>query len=172
MRLVSLNCRGLNKQKKRKTIFKKCLNYDIICLQETYVTDINFKEWEADWPGKMFYVMGTNRSKGQMILLNRKLNFNTINVFHQSERILGIQVTHSEYDFYILNIYAPVKRSEKAPFMDELVKLCHDNDVLNKDFFICGDFNMLLNNDLDNNICGAAHDTQEINRFSEWKLQH
>ena len=67
----SLNCRGLNKKLKRKTIFNSCLNYDISCLQETYITDGKYKEWK----GQLKYNPGTNQSKGLIILINDKLQY-------------------------------------------------------------------------------------------------
>ena len=72
IKTASLNCRGLSKKLKRRTVFRTCLQYDIICLQETYITKEKYNEWKLDWKGQLEYLEGTNRSKGLIILLNEK----------------------------------------------------------------------------------------------------
>ena len=72
IKVASLNCRGLNKKLKRKTIFNNCLQYDVIFLQETYITNDKLKEWKLDWNGKLYFVEGTNKSNGLITLINAK----------------------------------------------------------------------------------------------------
>ena len=84
----SLNCRGLNKKLKRKTIFNNCLNYDIILLQETYISHDKYKEWRLDWRGELKYLVGSNHSNGLIILIHEKLNYDVLNVYNIKDRIL------------------------------------------------------------------------------------
>ena len=36
------------------------MQYDVIFLQETYITNDKLKEWKLDWNGKLYFVEGTN----------------------------------------------------------------------------------------------------------------
>ena len=52
LKIASLNCKGLNKKLKRKHVFSESNKYDIVCLQETYVTEKTAKEWMKEWRGE------------------------------------------------------------------------------------------------------------------------
>ena len=53
--IASINTRGLNKALKRRNIFNKCKQYDITCIQESYITDDKYEEWKHEWDGGFFY---------------------------------------------------------------------------------------------------------------------
>ena len=167
LRIASLNCRGLNKKLKRNTIFRKCSKYDIICLQETYITNISANVWRLEWPGEMFFSEGSNKSKGQIILINRKLQYQTAELFYKSDRILGVHICVDDVTFDIINVYGPVVKNEKCEFINKLYSI---RPVLSADHsIICGDFNIVHNNELDI-IAGEKHDTALTKKFSEWTL--
>lgn len=50
-------------------------NTDITFLQETYSTLEIVNEWKFQWHEKMYYSHGTNHSKGVLILISDKLQF-------------------------------------------------------------------------------------------------
>ena len=52
LKIATLNCRDLNRQLKRRAIFKSMSTYDIICLQETFITENKAAEWGREWGGE------------------------------------------------------------------------------------------------------------------------
>ena len=108
IKIASLNCRGLNRKLKRRTIFHKCSCFDIVCLQETYITDEVEKEWKNEWPGELIHSPGTNRSKGLIILINKKLSNAVFSEYKKNDRILAINIKIGEISFAIVNVYGPV----------------------------------------------------------------
>ena len=163
----SLNCRGLNKKLKRKTIFNSCLNYDISCLQETYITDGKYKEWSLDWKGQLKYNPGTNQSKGLIILINDKLQHSILNVYNIKDRILGLKISINEVVYFVFNIYAPNSKNENMAFIDELYSVFNFTDSDN--IIFCGDFNIVHNNNLDI-ISGEKHDISLVKKFQDWAI--
>ena len=76
-KLISLNARGIRDFAKRETIFSwiQKQNADIAFLQENYSTPDIVEKWRFQWPGKMFYSHGTSHSRGVLILISDKLQF-------------------------------------------------------------------------------------------------
>ena len=76
-KLISLNARGIRDFHKRKAIFSwiNKQNADIAFLQETYSTPEIVDEWRFQWHGNIYYSHGTNHSKGVLILVSDKLQF-------------------------------------------------------------------------------------------------
>ena len=165
LKVASLNTRGLNNKLKRKSIFNICKNNDITCLQETYITDEKIDTWSKDWPGKIFYTCGTNHSKGQIILVNNRLKFDKIEILSKRDRILGIKILFQNHFFNIYNIYAPNDSAGKKKFISDLHSIFNTCDRENT--IICGDFNIVLDNNLD--ICsGEAHPSDLVQKFNDW----
>ena len=78
-KLISLNAWGIRDLSKRKSSFSwlQRQKADIAFLQETYSTcDVYVVDkWRFQWPGKIFYSHGTNHSKGVMILVSDRFQF-------------------------------------------------------------------------------------------------
>ena len=55
LQLFSVNVRGLRSKLKRKSVFTyfRERKYDIICLQETYITKDVSDGWKKEWGGKL-----------------------------------------------------------------------------------------------------------------------
>ena len=164
--IFSLNCRGLNKSLKRKLIFTTCKKYDISCLQETYITENNCKQWSNEWNGSLHYCKGTSNSNGLIVLINKNLDIQgTPQIIISEQRILGIEIKTSNKKCFIINIYAPNKKSEKIKFYEKLYTCMNSvSEKMYDTVIISGDFNSVLDNSLDI-ISGAPHDTTEINLF-------
>ena len=86
-KLISPNARGIRDFAKRKAIFRwiKKQNADIVFLQETYSTPDIDEKWRFQWPGNMFYSHGTNHSRGVLILISDKLQFELKHVKSDSD---------------------------------------------------------------------------------------
>ena len=169
MKLFSLNCRGLNDTKKRFTIFKHCEKYDIACLQETYITNEKATKWSLGWKGLFFQSSGTTHSKGNIILIRNGFNAENIMCIHSSERIIALKLTVDNKDVIVVNIYAPFKTNEKVPFIEELEGVLKDlkADHNSENVILCGDFNMLQDQNLDN-VSGGEHDKKCTQRFVDF----
>ena len=162
MKVLSLNCRGLNGQFKRLLYFKSFTKYDIICLQETYVTAKNIDLWKFQWDGLFFYTFGTSNSKGQIILINKRFPCDDVKFINLNDRCIGITFFACEKLFAIFNIYAPSVKGERIGYIvsltKEITKLNLQNDT---NILFCGDMNMVMNNTLDN-ISGENHSQNEV----------
>jgi len=78
----SLNVRGLNNTKKRKTIFQwlKRSYPGITLLQETHSSEINENMWKSEWGHDIEFCHGTTHSRGVAILFNAKYDYEIIKV--------------------------------------------------------------------------------------------
>ena len=120
--------------------------YDIVCLQETHVTRSDIPIWEKQWGGRIIHVEGTTHSKGEIILVSRHLKCD-VEVLKQRSRMLIIKLTCECSEFIIANVYAPNNRAEKLKFFDLLIDCLEEYKT--KDVILVGDFNSVIDNDLD-----------------------
>ena len=138
---------------KRKSIFSwlRRQKADIAFLQEAYSTCDVVDKWRFQWPGKIFYSHGTNHSKGVMILVSDKLQFELkFEVQDKDGRYILIDAIIQDSPFLLLNIYAPNNTAEQCTFfsgiLNTLEEATHD---LSRQLIIGGDFNAHLDPELD-----------------------
>ena len=153
-KLISLNARGIRAFHKRKAIFSwiKKQNADIAFLQETYSTPEIVDEWKFQWHGKLYYSHGTNHSKGVLILVSDKLQFELKSVSQDSDgRYVLIDALIQESPFLLLNIYSANKTSEQCMFFANILSALDKSDFnLSSQLIIGGDFNVHLDAEMDN----------------------
>ena len=125
LRIFSLNVRGLRNISKRKKLFRmfKEKKYDVICLQETYVTKDAVEQWKTEWGGGLIYSEGTNHSRGQVILIKKQFPY-VWSAEVVSERILVIKVTIGNKITAIVNAYAPLHFSVNKHFLHKFDSNC------------------------------------------------
>ena len=166
MKVLTLNCRGCNKEIVRKLLFTEFLKYSVSCLQETYITNETAPAWSAQWSGQFFYVPGTQHSKGLIVLINKTLNCENVNHFVINDRCHIVNFTLQNIKFSIVNFYVPSVKEERVQFINNLpnFNLYCDNDTCQ---IFVGDFNMVLNNSLDI-ISGLPHSLREITHFENF----
>ena len=148
LKIATLNCRGLNRQLKRRVIFKSMSTCDIICLQETFITENKAAEWERKWGGEFFYSAHTNNSAGQIILINKNFKYDNLkSFFSYGPRIIEVELEIDKEQYTVVNCNGPANRLERPSFLDSL------NSVISKlyqnNLIVCGDSNMVQNNSLD-----------------------
>ena len=152
LELSSLNVRGLNNQKKRKTIFQwlKSSHPGIVLLQETHSLEEDEKAWVSEWDNDIIFAHGTNNSRGVAILLDSKYEYIINKVDRDLQgRFIILNLSIDSVVFVIVNIYAPTKDdaySQKV-FYDELAK--NLDAYIDCNIIIGGDFNVCLNPTLD-----------------------
>lgn len=165
VRIVSLNVRGLKNKLKRQSIlqFLKGKKYDIVCIQEAHVTSAEANTWEKQWGGKIIINEGTCRSKGEMILISKRFT-GKVNLEESMDRVQIVSVQLGDVSFIIANVYAPNDSKEKIQFLYKLRSILHS--FMGKRLLLLGDFNTVVNNDLDI-VSGRPHCKTEINTIKE-----
>ena len=118
LRLFCINVRGLRSKLKRKSVFSyfRERKYDIICLQETYITKGVSDGWENEWGGKLISNDFTSHSSGQVILF-RKGVIKHVNIVYNSRRILIAKIEIVSNQIAVVNVYAPARSQEKISFL-------------------------------------------------------
>ena len=78
--ILSMNVKGLRSRAKRRSAFYffKQRKFDIICLQETHITESVKDEWKSEWKNGLVYNAGTPKSLGQVILFSNKFSDITV----------------------------------------------------------------------------------------------
>lgn len=166
LRVFSLNVRGLRNSSKRKKVFRmlKEKKYDVICLQETYITEDVTEQWKKEWAGEIIFCQGTRNSRGQVILI--RSNFpHTWSIELISDRILIVKVLLGNRETAIVNVYAPCNIPATKLFITNLIDTVNDLDCEEK--VVCGDFNAVMNNRLDI-ISGDKHHEALVNSFNDF----
>ncbi|GFS05296.1 hypothetical protein ElyMa_006516700 [Elysia marginata] len=91
----------------------------------------------------------------------------TFNVYIES-RVIRQSFTWESNHYTILNVYSPTKTDERHAFLDTMDEIISMSEPENP--IVCGDFNLVLNNDLDI-IASATTDVQRVSNFLEtWGL--
>ncbi len=143
--IFTLNIRGLNNEKKRRTILKwlKNNNGKIAFLQETFCqTEI---EMNSDWTVK-HNVTNSSHSRGVAILFNNSLDFNILNVHRTSDaRILLINAIIEGTETTLINIYAPNDRHDRNEMFKKLKFWIPRHADFPENIIMGGDFNSTIN---------------------------
>ena len=165
LRLLSLNVRGLHCKVKRKSLFNlvREKKYDVVCLQETYVTEKVKEAWKREWGGEMVYNVSGVHSGGLMVLFRKGLSEEEINVVYSSSRILIVKIKLAEKYVMIANIYAPNHLQDRIKFYGDLTDVVKDKANVD-DLIVCGDFNCVMNNTADI-ISGQKHSDSAVRQF-------
>ena len=164
LKVVTLNVSGLRNARKRKCIFQilKRKNVDIACLQESYITENVSKEWEKEWGGNILFCEGTNHGRGQLILINKRFQYEW-RIEMKEERIINI-IINAEKEISLFNIYAPCGQRETKDFFANLIPIIENSQAQIK--IVCGDFNAVMNNEKDI-ISGEKHPPSLVKAFNE-----
>ena len=166
LKIISINARGLRNKMKRNAI----MNYfktnwiDIACVQEAHITKHDATSWQKQWGGALFFRSGTNQGQGEMILVSKHL-CEHVELVDCYERIMILKVKTENFEFYLVNVYAPNQTTEKIEFFrqleDILTEYVEGNEVI-----LTGDFNCTLNDKLDI-VSGRPHNKTEKSEFVE-----
>ena len=117
--------------------------YDIICLQETYITKDVSEGWEKECGGKLIYNECTSHSSGQVILFRNGVTISEVNIVYNSRRILITKFEMVSNQIAAVNVYAPAGSQEKKKSVfDELA--CAVKDINVDHILVCGDLNCVF----------------------------
>jgi len=150
LKVITLNVRGLNDMFKCRKLIQwlKDSNYDIMCLQETYLTECKenmiYDVWNAKYSIHNF--SDSPHSRGVSILLNPKLDVQIIDTYKcNNARIIITNVKISGNVLSVVNVYAPNKPNSRKEFFHRLYKQIGMRTLNDSCIVMAGDFNCCLN---------------------------
>ena len=143
IKIISLNCRGINCLKKRRDVFNyiRAKNYSIICLQDTHITSSIENIVESEWGYKTIYSSYKSNSRGVALLFKNNFEFVVHNTYRdQSGNIILIDLSITDQRLTLVNIYGP--NEDKQDFYESLKEKIIKQG--NNEIIIVGDWNLLL----------------------------
>jgi exonuclease III len=160
IKIATINVNGIRNRWKIKGFFRslKKNNYDIICVQESYIMDEDKELWEREWSGKLFYSCVSKHSMEQIIIIKNNFVYD-VKCVYKSDRIITVCVQLPENNLFITNVYAPNNSAEKKDLFMFLANHLQSLDTENQ--IVLGDFNCVLSNKLDI-ISGEDHSSMML----------
>jgi len=146
-KLLTLNVRGLNKEGKRRSVYRyiKTKNIDVCYLQETYSSKGIEHFWKNQWGGQIYFSHGSNHAKGVMILIRPGFNIEVEKAVCDSEgRYILLHANINGQHVVMLNIYAPNIENEQIEFYNRIQTLLKDEIDKECAILIAGDMNLIL----------------------------
>ena len=114
---------------------------------------------------EFYYHAFTNKSQGQIILINKTFSVENVKFNFFSTRCIGIRFDRQGKTYNILNCYGPAIQQQRQMFLEELTDIINKLDLDQNNLIVCEDFNMVLHNVKDI-ISGAAHGHNEVEAFN------
>ena len=152
-KVLSLNVRGINYNKKRRKLFLwlRKQDTDIVFLQETHITCESERIWTNEWGGEIVFSHGTNQSRSVAILFQKNFEYNIEKTHTDSEgRFVELAIKIEDEAFKLLNLYPPNKINCQVNFFRRLKNLLtREESQYNDNIVIGGDFNCVMNDELD-----------------------
>jgi len=148
VKIISFNCRGLRKPKKRAKImcWAKNKKFDIMALQESHYLKGDEEVWNKDWDGLIIGSEWNNDSRGVCFLINKNLDYKIKEQYLDNQgRWIALLITIKNLDYAIGNYYGPNddKPRDLSLFLDTIDSLECPNTIL------MGDFNFVFNTKID-----------------------
>ena len=147
--IATLNVNGLRDANKRMSFIQwlVCLNYDVLCLQETRISSYAYAECSA-WLSPEGYdcliSSGSNRSRGSVILY--RSSFSLQSQWSDTEgRLIWAEFAIRELSFRVLCVYAPNRVSARNDFLEACVDVVEPGIPT----FFLGDFNTVFERSMD-----------------------
>ena len=152
LKICSLNVRGLQDGKKRKSVFNfmKTLKYDIYLLQETHLDGTkNHNLWRQQWGGHIFASYGTSNARGVTTLISPNFGPKVSQRYSDKNgRINCVDFCIGNQKYVIANIYGP--NEDSSEFIHEVIRAVEYYPEF-ENTIIGGDFNFVMDAELDRN---------------------
>ncbi len=160
--IATCNIRGLREEKKRQGVFSwlRKTNCDIIFLQETHGHHAKDSfRWGKEWSGQSIWSRGSSHSRGVSVLFNRNVKYDIRNkIVDPNGRYIVFDLFFGQQSYRFINIYAPNSEYERVCFFNNMINWI-DPD---KETFIAGDYNCVLNSDIDRMNCTGKNDVGQV----------
>ena len=148
VKILSVNCQGLGNMGKRRDVFdylhKK--NYNIYCLQDTHFTESQENLIQNMWGHQCYFSSYTSNARGVCIFLNNNFEFTV----HRKKsdlngNYLALDITIENHRLTLISLYAP--DTDTPIFFEKISEII--DDFGNSSYILCGDYNLVINPDLD-----------------------
>ena len=118
-------------------------NCHFYLLQETFSEPKDERVWKNEWGGDIFFLHGSNHSKGVCILVNPSIVVNVENGYKDIDgRIIAIDVTCNGVNLSICHVYAPTSCRSQGKFLQILNEFMTSNLNITQ-LIIGGDWNAM-----------------------------
>ena len=148
IKILSTNCRGLGDSGKRRDVFNylREKKFGIYCLQDTHFTEALEPYIRAEWGGEIIFNSYTSNSRGVCILFSNFLEYKV----HKSKadengNLLVLDIEIENKRLTLVNICGP--NQDSPDFFLNVQEIIEEFE--NETIIICGDFNLVQNQDLD-----------------------
>ena len=148
--VFSQNCRGLKNMQKRRDLFHyiRSKKYNIACLQDVHIDRNMYSYVKAEWGYNIILSAkeGTNASRGVMILINNNFSCDVGQIITDPDgNFVIMELKVLDKKITLASIYGP--NEDKPQFYRNLKQKI--SDFGNDKVIICGDWNLVLNPDVD-----------------------
>lgn len=126
--------------------FYRKKGYSILCLQDTHFITESEPIIESQWGYQCIFNSYKSNARGVCLLFNNSFEFHIHNIKKDGEgNFLAVDLTIEETRVTLVNIYGP--NSDQPGFYENIRNIFLELD--NEYFILCGDFNLVLNPDID-----------------------
>ncbi len=126
--------------------FELAQRADVVCLQETHSLPQDVEQWKNEWDGDIYFSHGQGNARGVCIMIKPGL-LHTIHtvVCDDMGRYIMLDLTLFDRRLTVMNIYAP--NTDNPDFITDIAQILETLE--NDDRIIVGDFNCILDDNLD-----------------------
>lgn len=148
IKILSVNCQGLNDDKKRKDVFQyyRKQNYNILCLIDTHFTEEIENNIRNEWGFEVVFNSYASNSRGIAILFSCNFEYNIYEcVKDDNGNLLALDIKIENKRLTLACIYGP---NEDSPtFFQTLSDII--TRINNEEIIIVGDYNMVIDTSKD-----------------------
>ena len=146
--ILSMNCRGLSQQNKRRDVmhFIRNLHFNVVFLQDTHMTDRTLPFFNSLWRGTCYHACASSRSRGACVLIDKNIQHSLIkNVNSECGNYVIVVCKISTDVFAFVSVYGPNR--DDPIFFKNLFMQLENIDV--DHFILAGDMNFVVEPEID-----------------------
>ena len=148
VKIIALNCQGLGNDKKRRDVMQnlRSKKFSIICLIDTHFVQSQHRRITSEWGFTTYYSSYSTLSRGVAIFFNNNFEFKVHSFYNDHNgNMLILDIEIDEHRITLATIYGP--NNDDPGFFDNLRRKILE--IGNNDIIINGDWNLLLNPEID-----------------------
>ena len=146
--IASMNCRGLANAAKRRDVFHflRGKDYSIYCLQDVHFVKDMEKMVRAEWGLDCYFSSYKSNARGVAVLFNNNFEFKVKHCkIDMNGNMIVIDMVINDCEITLINLYGP--NTDDPMFYDNIYDVINDFD--NQYVVMCGDWNLVMNEDID-----------------------
>jgi exonuclease III len=147
--ITSINVRNLCGQAKSTAFYQYVQekHLDVILIQETHMCDDQLIDRaKKQWLGTSYWIKGEPNSKGVAVLFRKRLDVLVQNeIDGRDGHFLRLDCLIMGFKLSVVNVYMPNDAVKRNEFIDNLTMRLNMSNA----FILCGDFNFIMDIDLD-----------------------